>query len=78
MDTKKLIEEKIKEIDDKFSELISNDCLDINSIELLGLNGIEECKKIITNHIEELIMERINEKELITKKNKNGKLEDLS
>lgn len=78
MDTKKLIEEKIKEIDDKFSELISNDCLDINSIELLGLNGIEECKKIITNHIEGLIMERINEKELITKKNKNGKLEDLS
>ena len=68
MDTTKLIESKINELDNDFSKLLSDNKLSISQIEDLAINSIEECKQIINNHIEELILSRINEKNLIIKK----------
>ena len=78
MDTTKLIESKINELDNDFSKLLSDNKLSISQIEDLAINSIEECKQIINNHIEELILSRINEKKLIIKKNKNGKKKDMN
>ena len=76
MKTIKRFEKKINNLVANFNQLISNDCLDINSIEELAMNSIDDCKTIINNHIEELISKNINEQELITKKNKSGKKKD--
>ena len=78
MRTIEQFEKNINNLDANFNKLISNDSLDINSIEELAVNSIDDCKIIINNHIEELISKNINEQELITKKNKSGKKKDLS
>lgn len=78
MDTTKLIETKINELDSDFSKLLDGNKLNIGKIEDLAVNSIEECKKIINNHIEELILSKIDEKDLIIKKNKNGKKKDMN
>lgn len=72
MDTLKQIEITINKLDDKFKKSVTNNTLNINVIEDLAVNSIEECKQIINNHIEKLIPSEIDEKELISKKNKNG------
>lgn len=76
MRTIEQFEKNINNLDTNFNRLISNDGLDINSIEELAMNSIDDCKSIINTHIEELISKSINEHELITKKNKSGKKED--
>ena len=73
MDTNKLIQEKITELDKNFDKLILTNKLNINSIEDIAIKNIEDYKKIINNHIEDLIFKKIDEKELINKKNENGK-----
>ena len=73
MDTKKIIQEKITELDNNFDKLILTDKLNINSIEDIAMKNIEDYKQIINTHIEDLIFNKINEKELIVKKNENGK-----
>ena len=62
-----------KDLDEQFEKLVSEDKLNINSIEKIMLTDIEEYKKELKLHIEELLSTKINEKELISKKNKNGK-----
>ncbi len=42
------------------------------------LDNIEEHKARLKTHIEELLLNEINEKELISKKNKNGKKKDTN
>ena len=76
MRTIEQFEKNINNLDTSFNRLISNDSLDINSIEELAMNSIDDCKSIINNHIEELISKNINEQELIIKKNENGKKKD--
>lgn len=76
MRTIEQFEKNINNLDTNFNRLISNDGLDINSIEELAMNSIYDCKSIINTHIEELISKSINEHELITKKNKSGKKKD--
>ena len=76
MRTIEQFEKNINNLDANFNELISNDNLDINSIEELAMNSIDNCKSIINNHIEELISKNINEQELIIKKNEKGKKKD--
>ena len=76
MRTIEQFEKNINNLDTNFNRLISNDGLDINSIEELAMNSIDDCKSIINTHIEELISKSINEHELITKKNKSGKKKD--
>ena len=76
MRTIEQFEKNINNLDTNFNRLISNDGLDINSIEELAMNSIDDCKSIINTRIEELISKSINEHELITKKNKSGKKKD--
>lgn len=73
MDTKKIIQEKITELDNDFDKLVLTNKLNINSIEDIAMKNIEDYKQIINIHIEDLILKKINEKELIVKKNENGK-----
>ena len=73
MDTKKIIQEKITELDNDFDKLVLTNKLNINSIEDIAIKNIEDYKQIINIHIEDLILKKINEKELIAKKNENGK-----
>ncbi len=72
MDAKKLVQEKITELDNNFDRLILNNELNINTIEDITMNSINDCKQIISTHIEELILQKTKETELINKKNKNG------
>ena len=65
--------EKITELDNNFDKLILTNKLNINSIEDIAMKNIEDYKQIINTHIEDLIFNKINEKELIGKKNENGK-----
>lgn len=73
MDTKKLIQEKITELDNNFDKLALTNKLNLNSIEDIAIKNIEDYKQIINTHIEDLILKKIDEKELIVKKNENGK-----
>ena len=78
MNTIKQIEKNLINLDSNFNKLISNNSLDINSIEELAVNSINDCANVNNNHIEELISKNINEQELINKKNKSGKKKDLN
>lgn len=78
MNTKREINNKINELDNNFDKLITEDKLNIDSIESLGLKSIEDVKAIINKHIEKLLIEKIDEKELIIKKNRNGKKKDIN
>lgn len=68
---------KFDNLTKKFDNLINEEKLNINSIEDLMLNDIEDYKKMQREHIEKLIKNHINEKEIISKKNGNGKKKDL-
>lgn len=74
MDTKKLVYEKITELEDSVEKLIDDNQLNIDSIESIAINSINEYKEIVNNCLEEIIYKKINEKELITKKNKSGEI----
>lgn len=78
MDTKKKLKVEIDELDNDFDNLIKDNKLDINSIEDLALKTLENVNSIINAHIEELLSKKLNEKELISKKKKNGKKKDLN
>ena len=73
MRTIEQFEKNINNLDTNFNRLISNDGLDIYSIEELAMNSIDDCKSIINTRIEELISKSINEHELITKKTRVGR-----
>ena len=77
MNAQKLIGIEINKLDNEFNKLLKNDKLNISEIEILSINTVEECKQIINNHIERLVMSKIDEQQLISKKNKNGKKRDL-
>ena len=77
MYAQKLIGIEINKLDNEFNKLLKNDKLNISEIESLSINTVEECKQIINNHIERLVMSKIDEQQLISKKNKNGKKKDL-
>lgn len=57
----------------KFATLVKEDKLNINTIEDLMIENIENYKKELKNHVEDLLKNHVNEKELIIKKNRNGK-----
>ena len=78
MDTRKIIQEKITELDNDFDKLVLTNKLNISSIEDIAMKNIEDYKQIINIHIEDLILKKINEKELIAKKNENGKNQDMN
>ena len=71
------MEQKTKQnFEEKFIKLVSENNLTINSIEDLMLEELEEYKRKLELQLEDLLAKEINEKELIDKKNKNGKKKD--
>lgn len=68
----------IEEFTNQFDKLVADQKLNINSFEKLMSDNIENYKNDLQNHAEKMLSNRINEKELITKKNKNGKKKDIS
>lgn len=78
MDTKKKLKEEIDELNNDFDNLIKDNKLDINSIEDLTLKTVENVNIIINNYIEELLSKKLKEKELISKKKRNGEKKDLN
>lgn len=67
------MENKINDLDTEFVDLVKNDKLNISSIEDLMIKNIDEYKKAIHHHLEELLQREVDENRLIIKKNKNGK-----
>lgn len=70
-----------KRIDDftrKFDELVSKEKLNIDSLETIMINSIQDYEKELKRHAEELLITHVNEKDLIVKKNENGKKKDLN
>lgn len=65
------------ELTEKFDSLVKKDKLDINAIEDLMLVDVENYKEKQIKHIEYLLKNHIDEKKLISKKNKNGMNRDL-
>ena len=74
----KKIDNSLKDLTEKFDTLIKEEKLSINTIEDIMIENVENYKKKVENHIEELLKNHINEKELINKKNKNGKKKDIN
>ena len=72
MNAVKQFEETINELDKGFKNNVKDNKLNISAIENLAVNSMNSCKQIINNHIENLIFQEIDEKELIVKKNKSG------
>ena len=71
-----LNEEKLKKFEQEFDKLVQQDKMNINTLENLMIDNIDEYKKELIKHTEDLLGCRIDEKQLISKKNKNGKRKD--
>ena len=69
---------RIDEFTNQFDELVAKGKMDINSLEQLMINNVENYKKDLQKQTEELLSTHTNEKELIVKKNKNGKKKGLN
>lgn len=67
-----------KKFDEEFNTLKSTNKLKIDSIEDIMSKAIEDYKSGLIKHVEELLKDTINEKEIIAKKNKNGKKKKFS
>ena len=78
MNIKKEINNSVTEMEKKFFKLINAKSLSINDIEDLSLNSTKQCEHLINNYLCKLVKKNINEKELIIKKNKNGKKKDTN
>ena len=78
MDIIKELNNSIIEMEEKFAQLVNENSLSINDIEDLSLNSAKKCEQLINNHLCKLVKKNINEKELIIKKNKNGKKKDTN
>ena len=74
MDSKNQFDKLTKD----FDTLVKEEKLNINSIEDLMLESIENYKKDLKAHVENLLGSHVKEEELIVKKNKNGKKRDIS
>ena len=58
----------MKDFDNEFKKLVKHDKMPISSIEDLMLDNIENYKNELLAHIEELLLENIDETDLISKK----------
>lgn len=71
------MENNFNDLDNEFVKLRKDDKLDIFSIEDLLVKNIDEYKKELHHHIEELLQKQVDENKIIIKKNKNGKIMDI-
>ena len=68
---------KENNIENKFTTYVNEGKLNINTIEDIMLEDLEEYKENLINHIEELLLKKIDEKDLISKKKITGMIEEL-
>ena len=73
-----LEEEKLKKFEQEFDELVQQGKMNINALEDLMIDNIDEYKKELIKHTEELLGCHIDEKQLINKKNKTGTRTDIN
>ena len=73
-----LEETQIEKYDKEFDDLVTKNEMNINNLENLMLETVDHFKSTLIKHTEELLVQKINEKELISKKNKNGNKEDTN
>lgn len=78
MDINKENKKNIEKMIQEFDLLNNNKSLNISNIEELLIDNIENYKININKFMEELITNKVDEKELITKKNENGKKKDIN
>lgn len=62
----------------KFKKLVKENKINISSIEDLMLTNVEEYKQELVKCTEDLLMECINEKEIVSKKNRMEKQRNKS
>ena len=72
------IKNEIKDYNEKFTELVNDNKLNISTIEDLLLDNYKLHQKNMNQYTEELLSQKIEEKKLISKKNKNGKRTDIN
>ena len=68
---------KKNNVENKFTTYVNEGKLNINTIEDIMLEDLEEYKENLINHIEELLLKKIDEKDLISKKKITGMIEEL-
>lgn len=76
MSIKKHINKRVDDFDNQFKNLILEEKLDISSLEDLIMANLENYRDLLNTHVEELLSNNIDEKKLISKKNKNGIIKD--
>ena len=64
-------------IDKEIVNLDNDGNLDIFSIENILVQNIESYKKELHKHVEDVLQNKINENNIIIKKNKNGEIVDI-
>lgn len=62
----------------EFDNMVKEETLNISKIENLLIANIDEYKNNINKYMENLISSHIDEKQLIIKKNENGKKKDIN
>lgn len=68
---------KKKDFDKEFEKLAKQEKMPISSVEDLMLKDLENYKNELLTHTEELLLKKIDEKDLITKKKISGIIKDL-
>ena len=73
-----LEENQLKKYEKEFDNLIEKNKMNISNIENLMLKRMDNFNQELVKHTEELLAQKINEKDLISKKNLNGKQKDTN
>ena len=68
---------KKSNVENKFTTYVKEGKLNISTIEDIMLEDLENYKEELITHIEELLLNKIDEKDLISKKKITGMIEEL-
>ena len=68
---------KKSNIDNKFTTYVNEGKLNISTIEDIMLEDLENYKEELITHVEELLLNKIDEKDLISKKKITGMIKEL-
>lgn len=78
MNINKINKYNIEKMTAEFDNMVREGTLNISKIENLLTSNMDEYKNNINKYMESLISSHIDEKQLIIKKNKNGKNKDIN
>ena len=68
---------KKSNVENKFTTYVNEGKLNINTIEDIMLEDLKNYKEELISHIEELLLNKIDEKDLISKKKITGMIKEL-